>query len=281
MTAVYGAGLCNDITLCGIGQGVILGNFRATAKPSFNVLCAVGGESVAYFACVRFGNDSSFTAALVGFLMGRAIFVSGIGKFCACVVVGVNLTVFALTDGAVSLADAGSRLVAHRAGGVVGLGAGGIGIVGVADDSILCAGIVAVVDLRAAEDGIILGADGLTPSLLGLVALEQVSHLAGGELLDGFGGGAIRSIVCCAARCGAADAVLNGIAAVLGAAGQVVAVLDDVAAVHTPAHHAADLGVAGDGAPVIAALDGAAEGAAHHAADIIVAADNGAGVVAV
>ena len=51
--------------------------------------------------------------------MGRAIFISGIGKFCACVVGGVHFAVVLLTDRAVSQFLAGCGSVALGGGGVV------------------------------------------------------------------------------------------------------------------------------------------------------------------
>ena len=57
--------------------------------------------------------------------------------------------------------------------------------IGIAHAHVFVAGGVAIVDLIAAQGGVRIGADGLAPDIFRLLALEQVGHLAAGELRFG------------------------------------------------------------------------------------------------
>ena len=190
------------------------------------------------------------------------------------VIIGIHFTIARIANFTNSLfltgsLTAGVRGLLSRHGAVVGIDCRGG----------LRAGVIAGVDLRAAEGGICVvlgvgvgGLDVLPPDLgdhavlaCGLACLQQVCHLAACELGGSLGLG----------RAG----YIAAIDAAVGSAAQIIAVCDGAFRRHIADHAADNVVVAGDGATVIAALD-RAEVIADHAADIEAAADR-AGVIAV
>ena len=204
-------------------------------------------------AANRDGGCGQFCTA--GALAGGAVHGVGFGGFRTAAGISAGM-------GAVLI-----DLVGQIAG-MLRLGFGSVCIVGINRVNILGAGKIAIVDLIAAQDRMLVGADILAPDLAGLAALEQVSHFAGGELgLRHAGGNTFHIRGGTARRC-MADTKLKG-GAICSAAGQVIRSFDRTCIL---AHHAADIpaGVE-DGAGranVIAVFHGGTGVVfAHHAAD--------------
>ena len=140
---------------------------------------------------------------------------------------------------------------------------------------------VLIQNLSTAQHGVRINADALTPDKIRLRTLQQICHLAGGEGIRSLAGGGACCVTDIAALGFAADAKLDLVAAILGAAGAVIAVGNCTGGTDVVTYHTTDIGVAADTAGVVAVADGAIGVEAHHAADRIEAYTDAAGVVAV